>query len=129
MSKTYDLSKILKQFFNDKAEEISKSSNFIKRKLHASSFLKALIIGSMSCLNNYSLDRIRQILYEDSIEISKQALDFRCTEDAVKFMKTMYEKSFELLQNELRLDCKILEQFKLCLPKRRGLNIRDTFSL
>jgi hypothetical protein len=114
MSKISDLSKILKQFFNDKAEEISKSSNFIKRKrkLHAPSFLKALIIGNMSCPNHYSLDRIRQILYEDSIEISKQALDFRFTEDAVKFMKTMYEESFELFQNELRLGCKILEQFK-----------------
>jgi hypothetical protein len=113
MDKIANLSKTFNTFFNKKADEISLEVGFIKRqrKLKGSSLLKALICGHLS-QNNCSIDGLRQFLSEDSIEITKQGLDFRFTETAVKFMERMFGISVELFQQKLPLDCEILHQFK-----------------
>ena len=51
------------------------------------------------------------MLSEESIDITKQGLDFRFTEKAVKFMELMYQEALALFQAGLQLECKILEQF------------------
>ncbi|WP_114517839.1 IS4 family transposase, partial [Wolbachia endosymbiont of Cylisticus convexus] len=48
---------------------------------------------------------------EDSINITKQGLDFRFTKEAVEFMKRMYNESLTLLKNTLQVDCRILKHF------------------
>ena len=57
---------------------------FIKRqrKLTGSSFVKVGNMGNANC----SVDEVCQLLAEDSVEITKQGLDFRFTPEAVKFM-------------------------------------------
>jgi hypothetical protein len=51
------------------------------------------------------------MLSEESIDITKQVLDFRFTEKAVKFMELMYQEALALFQAGLQLEYKILEKF------------------
>ncbi|WP_341810567.1 IS4 family transposase [Wolbachia endosymbiont (group A) of Campoletis raptor] len=112
MNKITCLSKKLKEFFNEKAEKISITTRFIKRKrkLKGSSFVKAMVLGNIG-VDNCSVETMCQLLNEDSIDITKQGLDFRFTEEAVEFMKRMYNESVVLFKNILQVDCKILQQF------------------
>jgi hypothetical protein len=79
--------------------------------LKGCSFIKAIILGNLSNAN-CSIDGMCQLLNEDKIEITKQGLDFRFSEDAVAFMKRMFHKSLSLFRNKLQINCKILKQFK-----------------
>lgn len=76
----------INNFFNKKAEEVSTLIGFVKskRKLTGASFVKALVLSNIGD-TNCSIDAMCQILIEESIEITKQWLDFRFTEVAVKF--------------------------------------------
>lgn len=102
----------INNFFNKKAEEISMLTGFIKRKrkLTGASFVKALVLGNIGD-NNCSIDAMCQILNEESVEITKQGLDFRFTEVAVKFMENMFHESLGLFKRNLPVDCKILKKF------------------
>ncbi len=71
MEKIVNLSNILNEFFNKKAEEVSIATGFIKRKrkLRGSAFIKAMVFGNLgngSC----SIDGLCQFLYEDSVDIT-----------------------------------------------------------
>ena len=52
-----------------------------------------------------------QLLYETSITISKQSLDFRFTESAVNFMRAMYQECLRLFESSLKFDGGILQKF------------------
>ncbi len=106
------LSKDLNEFFNEKADEISIAVGFIKRKrkLNGSSFIKAMVFGNIG-VDDCSIETMCQLLNEDSIEITKQGLDFRFSEEAVEFMKKMYNEALCLFKKSLQIDCKILQQF------------------
>ena len=112
MHQITDVAKSINDFFNLKAEEISILTGFVKRKrkLTGTSFVKALVLGNMGD-GNCSIDTMRQILDEGSIEITKQGLDFRFTEVAVKFMEKMFHESLELFKRNLLIDCEILKKF------------------
>ncbi len=112
MNKVEKLSRICKEFFIQKANDLSKITGFIKRKrkITGSSFIKILVLGNMVD-EHCSIERMCQLLQEDSIDISKQGLDLRFTESAVAFMKIMYEECLSIFKSNLRLDCKILQQF------------------
>lgn len=113
MKKIVNLSQVLKEFFNETAEAVSLETGFIKRKrkLTGSSFIKAMILGNLGN-GKCSIDGLRQFLYEDCIEITKQGLDFRFTKLAVTFMEKMFYKSLELFKKTLQLDSQILQQFR-----------------
>ncbi|MFP3023287.1 MAG: IS4 family transposase [Wolbachia sp.] len=112
MNKITCLSNYLNKFFNERANEISIETGFIKRKrkLSGSSFIKAIIWGNIG-VANCSIDTMCQLLNEASVVITKQGLDFRFTEEAVEFMKRMYNESMVLFKNILQIDCKILQLF------------------
>ena len=109
MDKITNLSKACKEFFIDKANDLSIVTGFIKRrrKITGSSFIRALVLGNMID-GHCSIEVMCQLLGEDSIDITKQGLDFRFTESAVEFMQAMYGESLSLFKNELQLDCRIL---------------------
>ncbi len=71
MNKITCLSKKLKEFFNEKAEKISITTRFIKRKrkLKGSSFVKAMVLGNIG-VDNCSVETMCQLLNEDSIDIA-----------------------------------------------------------
>ncbi len=69
-----------------------------------------MVLGNIG-VDNCSVETMCQLLNEDSIDITKQGLDFRFTEEAVEFMKRMYNESVILFKNILQVDCKILQQF------------------
>ncbi|BET28293.1 hypothetical protein wCauATS_14270 [Wolbachia pipientis] len=101
------LSKDLNEFFNEKADEISIAVGFIKRKrkLNGSSFIKAMVFGNIG-VDDCSIETMCQLLNEDSIEITKQGLDFRFSEEAVEFMKKMYNEALCLFKKVYRLIAK-----------------------
>lgn len=78
MNRIACLSKKLKEFFNEKADEISKEVGFVKRKrkLKGSSFIKAIVFGNIG-VNNCSIETMCQLLNEDSIKMTKQGLVYR----------------------------------------------------
>jgi hypothetical protein len=53
-----------------------------------------------------------QLLSEESVVMTKQGLDFRFTEEAVEFVKRIYNESLVLFKNILQVDCRILKQFR-----------------
>lgn len=112
MDKITNLSKICKEFFIEKANDLSIATGFIKRrrKITGSAFIRTLILGNIGD-GNCSIEGMCQLLWESSIDITKQGLDFRFTESAVEFMQAMYKECLHLFKKALRLDCQILEQF------------------
>lgn len=113
MQKIANLANILNEFFNKKADDISLTTGFVKRKrkLRGSAFIKAMVLGNLgngSC----SIDGLCQFLYEDSIEITKQGLDFRFTKSAEAFMEKMFHEALNLFKNSLLIEAEILRQFK-----------------
>lgn len=113
MEKIDNLSNALNEFFNNTADEVAFATGFIKRrrKLKGSSFIKALVLGNLGN-GNCSIEGFCQFLYEDSIEITKQGLDSRFTNLAVKFMERMFYESLSLFKNALQIDVEILKQFR-----------------
>lgn len=79
--------------------------------MSGSSFAKAIILGNIG-VENCSIDEMCQLLNEDSVVMTKQGLDFRFTEEAVEFMKRMYNESLVLFKNSLQVNCRILKQFR-----------------
>ncbi len=65
MNKITCLSKKLKEFFNEKADKISITTRFIKRKrkLKGSSFVKAIVLGNIG-VDNCSVETMCQLLNE-----------------------------------------------------------------
>lgn len=112
MDKIINLSKICKEFFIEKANDLSITTGFIKRrrKITGSAFVRALVLGNITD-ENCSIEGMCKLLWNDEIDITKQGLDFRFKESAVEFMKAMYGECLNLFKTSLTLDCKILEQF------------------
>lgn len=79
--------------------------------MSGSSFVKAIILGNIG-VENCSIDEMCQLLNEDSVVMTKQGLDFRFTEEAVEFMKRMYNESLVLFKNSLQVNWRILKQFR-----------------
>lgn len=112
MDSIFNLSKSCKEFFTSKADDVAITTGFVKRKrkMTGSSFIRALVFGNM--MNGHcSIEGMCQLLHSDTVNITKQGLDFRFTKSAVVFMQAMYEECMILFQNSLKLDYKILEQF------------------
>jgi len=112
MEKVTNLSKVCKEFFFEKADDLAIVTGFIKRKrkITGSSFIRTLVLGNIAD-GHCSIDGMCQLLGEDCIDITKQGLDFRFTKSAVEFMQAMYKESLSLFKTKLQLNCQILEQF------------------
>jgi hypothetical protein len=112
MNRLLILSKTINNFFNITADAISISCGFIKRKrkLVGSSFMKALVFGNLQN-PNCSIEGMCQILDEDSINMSKQGLNFRFSSESVEFMELMFKEAMVLFQEGLQINCDILQQF------------------
>lgn len=102
----------IKEFLTETAKRVAISRGFIKRrrKLTGCSFVQALILGNLSDAD-CSMERMCQLLHEESVIISKQGLDFRFNDSAIDFMRSMYEESIGLFANSFKLDCGILQKF------------------
>lgn len=112
MNKIVGLATAFKEFFNTKADNLSIRTGFIKRrrKLTGSSFIKAMILGNMSS-TNCSIEGLCQLLSEDSIEMTKQGVDFRFTAQAVNFMEGMFGEALNLFKQKWQIDCYLLDKF------------------
>ncbi|ONI56672.1 transposase, IS4 family domain protein [Wolbachia pipientis wUni] len=62
-----------------------------------------MVFGNIG-VDDCSIETTCQLLNEDSIEITKQGLDFRFSEEAVEFMKKMYNEALCLFKKSLQID-------------------------
>jgi len=75
MTKIQNFEKNLKELLNEKADHISFSTRFIKRRreIKGSSFAKAMVIGNLG--QESSLEGICALFCQEDVEITKQGLD------------------------------------------------------
>jgi len=92
---------------NEKADNLSSSTNFIKRrrKLKGSSFAKAMMIENLG--QESSLERLCSLFWREHIQITKQALDLRFNRESVDFMKNLYNEALNMIRNSLTIDCQL----------------------
>lgn len=111
MTKIQRFEKKLKELLNEKAENISSSTKFIKRrrKIKGSSFAKAMIIGNLG--QECSLEGICALFCQENIEITKQGIDLRFTKESVKFMENLYRETLGMMEESLSINCKVLSLF------------------
>jgi hypothetical protein len=98
-------------FLNDKADVISLSTKFIKRKrkLRGSSFAKAMITANLDSPS--SLEAICTLFYQQDIQITKQGVDYRFTKESALFMASLYREAISMMEESLSIDCKLLGLF------------------
>nr|WP_265036034.1 IS4 family transposase [Wolbachia endosymbiont (group A) of Anomoia purmunda] len=102
------LSKDLNEFFNEKADEISIAVGFIKRKrkLNGSSFIKAMVFGNIG-VGDCSIETMCQLLNEDSIEITKQGLDYISLPSSMEDMYKGYGSSYRDCESNTKSGIKL----------------------
>lgn len=81
-------------FFTKTVNEVDKAVKFVKRKskLNAKLFSETLISGCLSD-DRISLDRMREMLKERGVKISKQGLHQRFNDEAKLLMQNLFKKS------------------------------------
>lgn len=111
MTKIQRFEKNLKELLNEKADNISLSTKFIKRKrkVQGSSFAKAMIIGNLG--QECSLEGICALFCQEDIEITKQGVDLRFTRESVEFMEKLYSESLGMIEESLSINCQVLKLF------------------
>ncbi len=102
------LSKDLNEFFNEKADEISIAVGFIKRKrkLNGSSFIKAMVFGNIG-VGDCSIETMCQLLNEDSIETTKQGLDYISLPSSMEDMYKGYGSSYRDCESNTKSGIKL----------------------
>jgi hypothetical protein len=112
MQRIANLVNNLNDYFSEKAHRYALESQFIrrKRKITGAEFIKAMILGNMADADS-SIEGFCGFLRENSINITKQGLNFRFTASAVAFMEKMFQEAFMLFKNKMTLNCNILKQF------------------
>ena len=128
MRLTKELSNIVEKLENllssDKIELIAKSSNFVRRKspLNGCPFLYLNMLSIGSTGFSSLTESCMKLSKDHDIKISKQGLDERYHEDAVKFIKNILSKLLRLhLDRMSSLDLGVLGVFK-------GIYLRDATS-
>ncbi len=111
MTKIQNFEKNLKELLNEKADNISSSTRFIKRrrKIKGSSFAKAMIIGNLG--QESSLEGICALFCHEDVEITKQGLDLRFTRESVEFMEHLSREALSMTEESLSINCQVLKLF------------------
>lgn len=112
MNRVQIFEKKLKELLNERADKLSFLTGFIKRtrKVKGSVFVKAMIIGNMG--QESSLESMCELFSQEKIELTKQGLDLRFTQDSVNFMKALYEEALGMMEQNVGVNCAILKLFK-----------------
>lgn len=101
----------IQTFFTQTAENVARSVGFVKRlsKLTGNLFLQTLTFGFLD-KPNASLSELTETSQDLGVTITKQGLQTRI-EEAVPFLKEMFQQALSLFRNDLPLDLKTLHQF------------------
>jgi hypothetical protein len=116
-----NMSETIRIFFSDIAGNTAKTAKFVQRKskLTGSLFLQLLVFGfiqnpksSLNDLSELAGDRL-------GIGISPQGIDERINENAVSFVKKMFNTAMNIFRHTTRIPLSLLEQFS-------AVNITDS---
>lgn len=101
----------IQTFFNETANTIARATKFVERasKLTGALFLQALVFGFIDA-PEASLTDLVETSSDLGITITKQGLQERI-QQAVPFLKEMFQQSSALFRNDLPLDLDLLKQF------------------
>lgn len=115
-----DLCKKLQSLFMEDAQELGRSSGFIKRerKFSGASFAQTLVFGWLST-PEASLEDLCQSASSCGVHISPQGLQYRLRADAAQFLKALLERSITYLVEAEGASIAFLEKYQ-------GVYIQDS---
>ena len=99
MNKIQRFEKNFKELLNEKADKISFTTQFIKRKrkIKGSSFAKAMVMGNLA--QEWSLEGICSLFSQEEIFITKQGIDLRFTKESATFMESLHRESLSMMED------------------------------
>ncbi len=111
MNKIQRFEKNFKELLNEKADKISFTTQFIKRKrkIKGSSFAKAMVMGNLA--QECSLEGICSLFSQEEIFITKQGIDLRFTKESATFMESLHRESLSMMEDSLSINCPVLKLF------------------
>lgn len=97
MNKIQRFEKNFKELLNEKADEISFTTQFIKRKrkIKGSSFAKAMVMGNLA--QECSLEGICSLFSQEEISITKQGINLRFTKESATFMESLHKEALSMI--------------------------------
>jgi len=101
----------IQTFFTQTAQTVARSIGFVERvsKLTGALFLQTLTFGFLD-KPDASLSELTETSSDLGVRITKQGLQTRI-DNAVPYLKEMFQQALTLFRNELPLDLKTLHQF------------------
>jgi hypothetical protein len=105
------LASTIQTFFNQTANSVARTTGFVTRtsKLTGAVFLQTFTFGFLDT-PDASLTGLVETSHDLGVTITKQGLQTRL-EEAIPFLKEMFQRAFALFHHTLRLDLEILRQF------------------
>lgn len=107
----YTVANTVQAFFSQTADTVARSSGFVTRtsKLTGALFLQTLTFGFLDN-PDASLTGLVETSHDLGLTITKQGLQTRI-EDAVPFLREMFQRAIALFRHTMRLNVAILRQF------------------
>lgn len=106
------LGQALQNLFGKTAYKVARETKFEQRqsKLTGIKFVQVMVLGFLQH-PTASLNMLCQVAADLGVDITKQGLQKRLTSAAVTLMKTMFERSKDLLRNKVPIPLTLLTQF------------------
>ena len=107
-----EIAKAMQVIFTDRADELARETNFIKRerKLKGRHFAQALVFGWMS-EGDARLETLSQSVANVSVDITRQGLHQRFTPEAATFLKAVLYESIAQVIKANQVDTSLLKRF------------------
>jgi hypothetical protein len=120
----------LQWVFGEIADKVARETKFVQResKLTGSKFLLSWVVGFVQH-PKASLNILCQVAEDIGVRVTKQGMQKRLTQAAVKFMEEMFERVRAALQNRIPIPLALLTQFAaIQLVDSTGIALPDSLA-
>jgi hypothetical protein len=130
MINTEPIGQALQNLFGETADEVARETRFVQResKLTGIKFMQTFVMGFIQH-PEASMNLLSQVAADLGVEITKQGVQKRLTSAAVAFMRTMFDRSKDTLQNKIPIPLTLLTQFTAVqLVDSSGISLPDSLA-
>lgn len=123
-------SQALQKVFGEMADKVARETEFVQResKMTGCKFLQTWVLGFLQH-PKASLNMLSQVAADLGVAITKQGMQNRLTQAAVKFMEEMFKRSKAALQNRVSIPLELLTQFEAVeLVDSSGIALPDSLA-